>query len=287
MKIVRDKNEILRLTLEARHNGKKTGLVPTMGYLHQGHISLVNAARKTSDFVVLYVFLNPAQFNNPEDFKKYPVDLERDKKIAEENGVDVLYIPDYNEVYPDGIPDIQIKIPFLMRNLCAVSRPGHMEGVLLVLSRMFHHIRPDYAFFGMKDYQQYRLVDYYCRSLDYPLEVVPVPTVREPDGLPLSSRNARLTGAEREAAALMSRALREAAQCIADGQRDAVRLKNNIKELIESNALNRTDYVEILGEENFSEIAALSGKIIMAVAVFSGNVRVLDNVIINIEEYNK
>ncbi|MCC6276074.1 MAG: pantoate--beta-alanine ligase [Leptospiraceae bacterium] len=282
MEVVRTKSELQKIIKGLKSREVKIGYVPTMGYLHEGHLSIVRESKKQSDFTVMSIFVNPVQFNDPKDYENYPKNYDGDLKKCEAEKVDLVYLPTVGEFYPAGIPKIDMKIPHLMKNLCGRTRPGHFEGVMLVLSRFFHSIEPDIAFFGKKDYQQYTIVKEMARSLDFPVEIAGVDTVRESDGLAMSSRNARLNQAEREAASLIPRALRIAEQQILKGEKNSSAIIEIIRDVINSSPLLKEDYIEIVDPDDLSGLTEIQKDALVAVAVFSGNVRLIDNKLIRL-----
>ncbi|MGJ4753666.1 pantoate--beta-alanine ligase [Leptospira kmetyi] len=262
--------------------GKKVGFVPTMGYLHEGHATLFDESVSKADKTVVSIFVNPAQFNDPEDYAKYPVNTEGDLKLCESKKVDLVFLPDKEAMYPGGIPNVILQIPHLMKNLCAVSRPGHFEGVLLVISRLFHFVEPDLAFFGKKDYQQYLLIREFCKTLAFPVEVIGCETIRSGKGLALSSRNARLSEEEREESLLVSRALRLGETQILSGMKDPVLVRDIMKDVLDSSSKIRLDYLEVLNADTLEPLENLEGNILLAVAVFIGPVRLIDNITLSV-----
>lgn len=262
--------------------GKKVGFVPTMGYLHEGHATLFDESVSKADKTVVSIFVNPAQFNDPEDYAKYPVNTEGDLKLCESKKVDLVFLPDKEAMYPGGIPNVILQIPHLMKNLCAVSRPGHFEGVLLVISRLFHFVEPDLAFFGKKDYQQYLLIREFCKTLAFPVEVIGCETIRSGKGLALSSRNARLSEEEREESLLVSRALRLGETQILSGMKDPVLVRDIMKDVLDSSSKIRLDYLEVLNADTLEPLENLVGNILLAVAVFIGPVRLIDNITLSV-----
>ncbi|PJZ31480.1 pantoate--beta-alanine ligase [Leptospira kmetyi] len=262
--------------------GKKVGFVPTMGFLHEGHATLFDESVSKADKTVVSIFVNPAQFNDPEDYAKYPVNTEGDLKLCESKKVDLVFLPDKEAMYPGGIPNVILQIPHLMKNLCAVSRPGHFEGVLLVISRLFHFVEPDLAFFGKKDYQQYLLIREFCKTLAFPVEVIGCETIRSGKGLALSSRNARLSEEEREESLLVSRALRLGETQILSGMKDPVLVRDIMKDVLDSSSKIRLDYLEVLNADTLEPLENLEGNILLAVAVFIGPVRLIDNITLSV-----
>jgi len=267
------------LVAKAKQQGKRIGLVPTMGYLHQGHLSLVEAARKRCDLVVMSIFVNPLQFGPNEDFERYPRDMERDRKMAAEAGVDVLFTPSVEEMYPKP-PLTNISISGVTAPLCGKSRPGHFDGVAVVVMKLFQIVQPDFAFFGQKDAQQVAVVTQMVADLNVPVEIVPCPIVREPDGLAMSSRNVYLSPEEREQALVLSRGLRMAEQWIRERVAPE-KICARLREMIEQMPLASIDYVEILHYPELTPVAALEpGRtIIVALAVRFGKTRLIDNLI--------
>ncbi|MBE7410848.1 MAG: pantoate--beta-alanine ligase [Leptospiraceae bacterium] len=282
MEIARTERELKQSILKEKSLGKKIGYVPTMGFLHEGHLSIVRNSKKKTDCTVVSIFVNPAQFNDPNDFTNYPKNEIEDLKKCEIEKVDLVYLPSTEELYPDGIPEIEIRIPNLMKNLCAKSRPGHFEGVMLVLSRLFHSIEPNIAFFGKKDYQQYILVKEFVRMLNFPIDIIGVDTLRESDGLAMSSRNARLNSTEREAASVIYRALKIAESEIGKGEKDSSVLVEIIRDVISSSPLLKEDYIEIVDPTNLSIIKKIEKSALIAIAVFFGKVRLIDNWLIQL-----
>ena len=235
----------LRIFLAAhRAASKRIGLVPTMGYLHAGHLSLVHAARRECDVVVISIFVNPKQFGPQEDFATYPRDMEGDLRQAREAGVDAVFAPSVEEMYPPGFLT-EVIVHNLTAPLCGASRPGHFNGVTTVVAKLFNIVGPDRAYFGQKDYQQVTVLRKMVTDLCMPLEVITCPTVREPDGLAMSSRNAYLNPAERQAALVLSRALRLAEERLAQGERHGARLTAMLRDYIAKEPLARIDYVEV------------------------------------------
>lgn len=279
MLIIKDKKELNKKIREYKKAGKTIGFAPTMGFLHAGHIELFKKSKANTDITVTSIFVNPAQFNDPKDFEKYPRNEEKDLEQCKSASVDIVYLPEVNDIYPQGIvPDITIKIPHLMKSLCATTRPGHFEGVLLVIANLFHIVEPDISFFGMKDYQQYLIIKEFARVTGFSTDVIGVETIREKDGLAMSSRNARLTAEERESATLIPRAFQLCKEYIYGKGRDPKKVKSIFSEVVLSSPKIRIDYVEVLSANDLSEIENLSGEILIAIAIFCGEVRLIDNI---------
>jgi pantoate--beta-alanine ligase len=277
MKIVDSVAGMRALSREWRRAGKTVGFVPTMGYLHEGHLSLVRESKRRAGVTVVSIFVNPTQFGPNEDFKRYPRDLARDSAFLEGAGVDVLFAPDAAGIYPPGYRTY-VEVEGLQDKLCGRSRPGHFRGVATVVLKLFDIVGPDLAFFGAKDAQQVLIIKRMARDLDLDVEVVTCPLVREPDGLALSSRNAYLGPEERRAALSLSTGLRWAEKAFAAGERDAARLVAGVRAVIEAEPLARIDYVEAVDAETLEPVAEVRGEVLVALAVFVGPTRLIDNV---------
>lgn len=265
-----------------RRQGQVVALVPTMGYLHQGHLALVRAARAASDYVVVSLFVNPLQFGPREDFSRYPRDLERDAALLRDSGAcDLLFAPPVEEMYPHP-PHTFVEPTYLTDHLCGASRPGHFRGVATVVTKLFHIVEPDLAFFGEKDAQQLAVIRQMVADLNMNVAVRGVATVREADGLAMSSRNAYLNPAERQAALVLSRALDRARALVAAGQRDAAAVAGAMAELIAAEPLARADYVSIVDAATLQPVARLAGRVLVALAVWIGGTRLIDNVTLEV-----
>jgi pantoate--beta-alanine ligase len=274
--------KIIQTVAEMRKELKKQtgtiGFVPTMGFLHQGHLSLVERARKENDVVVLSIFVNPLQFGPNEDYDRYPRDLDRDAGLAEKAGVDFIFHPDVKEMYPEA-PLTQVDVKQITERLCGKSRPGHFAGVATVVSKLFHIIQPDRAYFGLKDAQQVAVIEQMVRDLHFPVTIVPCPIVREEDGLAMSSRNVYLSPEEREQALVISQSLQQAKERIEKGKlveaRDVIRF---ITEQIETRPLARIEYVEAVSYPKLEPVERLDRTtVLVAVAVHFGKTRLIDN----------
>lgn len=269
-------SEIRAALTTARAGGASVGLVPTMGALHEGHLSLVRAARAQNDVVVVSIFVNPTQFGPEEDFERYPRDLDGDGALCAAAGADLIFCPPAEEMYPEPF-STWVDVEDLTDGLCGRSRPGHFRGVCTVVSKLFNICGPDRAYFGEKDVQQLAVVTRMARNLDFPVEIIACPTVREADGLALSSRNARLSPDERAQAPVLYRALTAAGERVRAGERDAATLDRSIREVLKEAPLAVVDYVEIVGADNLRPVARLSGEVVMALAVRFGETRLIDN----------
>jgi len=278
---VRTVADMKRLARAWRADKKRIGFVPTMGYLHKGHLSLVRESKKRTDVTVVSIFVNPAQFGPNEDFKKYPRDLAQDSAYLEGAGVDALFYPGTAEIYPPGYRTY-VEVEGLGDRLCGKSRPGHFRGVATVVLKLFDIVGPDQAFFGAKDAQQVLIIKRMAGDLDLDVEVVTCPLVREPDGLALSSRNAYLGPEERKAALALSASLRWAEKAAGAGERDPARLVAGIRSVLEAEPLARVDYVEAVDPETLEPVAELRGGVLVALAVFIGPTRLIDNIRLNV-----
>jgi len=259
-----------------RGAGRRIGLVPTMGALHAGHLALVAAARRRAQRVVVSIFVNPIQFDRRDDFEQYPRTLDDDLRVCAEAGVAAVYAPSAAAMYPEGF-QTAVEVARLTEPLCGVARPGHFRGVTTVVTKLFHAVRPDVAVFGEKDYQQLAVVRRLAADLDFGIEIVGVPTVREPDGLALSSRNRRLAPDDREAARCVPRALDAAAELVLAGERRAGPVVARATAVIAGERRARVEYAELRDPETLGEVAEVAGAALLAVAVWVGGVRLIDN----------
>jgi pantoate--beta-alanine ligase len=271
------REQVRRAVDDARRHADRIGLVPTMGYLHEGHLSLLDVARHTTTFVVVSVFVNPIQFGPGEDFERYPRDLERDAALASSRGADVLFAPATREIYPDGAPRAVVDAPGLDDRLCGAFRPGHFRGVLTIVAKLFHLVRPDVAVFGQKDYQQMVLVRRMVRDLDFPVAIQAAPIVREPDGLAMSSRNAYLDAEERAQARLLHLALNDARLAHDAGVTDARDLIARVRARLAEGPLVREQYIELVDGETLEPVPRAAPGTVLALAAFVGRTRLIDN----------
>jgi pantoate--beta-alanine ligase len=263
----------------ARANGARVGFVPTMGFFHAGHRSLMRAALDDGDFVVVSLFVNPTQFGPDEDLSAYPRDPDGDRAVAESEGVDVLFVPSVDEMFPAGART-SVHVAGLTERLCGARRPGHLDGVTTVVAKLFSTIGPCRAYFGRKDAQQLAVIRQMTADLDLPVEVVGCPLVREADGLALSSRNVYLDDDERRAAQVLSRALFAAADAVVDGQRDAAEVRRLVVDTIAREPRVRLDYVEIVDVATLEPLEQVRADTLVALAAFVGKARLIDNVTI-------
>jgi pantoate--beta-alanine ligase len=272
-------SDLRRWVRDAREARRRVALVPTMGYLHEGHLRLVDEARRRADAIVMSVFVNPLQFGPLEDLARYPRDLPRDRALAEARGVDALFVPDEATMYPPGSEIRVIPGPTADRWEGA-ARPGHFAGVLTVVAKLFHLVEPDVATFGRKDIQQAVLVRQMVRDLDWPLEIVVVPTVREPDGLALSSRNAYLSAEERRQALALSGALRAAHEAFAGGERRASELALAMRRRLDAEPAVAVEYVAIAEPRTLGPVETVDAETVVALAARLGRTRLIDNIIL-------
>jgi pantoate--beta-alanine ligase len=272
-----------QIARQARSEGRSVGLVPTMGALHEGHMSLVRAAQVECQPVVVSIFVNPAQFAPNEDFQKYPRSLEQDRRRLEEAGVEYLFMPEAGEMYPPGFRT-WVNVEGLADRLEGRVRPGHFRGVVTVVLKLLEIVQPQKAFFGRKDAQQARLVRQMARDLHLDSEIVVRPIVREPDGLAMSSRNAYLSAEERSAATVLHRALDGARRAIERGERDALRLVAALREVLAAEPLAQLDYAEIVDAETLEPLTRLRGSCLALVAARIGKARLIDNLLIEERE---
>lgn len=279
MKIVKTIEEVREQVKAWRKEGLSVGLVPTMGYLHEGHQSLIARSVAENDRTVVSDFVNPIQFGPTEDLATYPRDLERDAALCEATGANLIFNPEAEEMYA---PDFctYVDMDHLTKGLCGASRPIHFRGVCTVVSKLFHIVQPDRAYFGQKDAQQLAVIRRMVRDLNMPLEIVGCPIIREEDGLAKSSRNTYLSPEERQAALCLSRALNKGKAAIEAGETDAAKVKAIITAEIKAEPLSRIDYVEIVDWNNLEPVASTEGSILTAIAVYIGKTRLIDNFII-------
>ena len=261
---------------QAHAESRIVGLVPTMGALHRGHLSLIERGRRECSPVIASIFVNPKQFGPNEDFSKYPRTFDRDSKILEQAGVDSVFAPEPSEIYPNGF-STYVQVEGLSERLEGRSRPGHFRGVTTVVMKLLQIIQPNFAYFGRKDAQQARIITQMARDLNLDSEIVVSPIVREPDGLALSSRNAYLSAEERKAAPVLYRALDAAKSELAAGVRDALQLQTSLRRKLDSEPLARVDYAEVVDAETFEPVMRVSKPCYVLLAVFIGKTRLIDN----------
>jgi pantoate--beta-alanine ligase len=267
---------------KARSEGKVIGFVPTMGAIHDGHLSLAREARKMSDVVVVSLFVNPTQFGPTEDFEKYPRDPTRDVELLSNENIDILFMPKVEEIYPQNYQTF-VRVKGLSETMEGITRTGHFEGVTTIVLKLFHIVEPHFAFFGQKDAQQLAIIRRMVKDLNMDVEIVRVPIVRESDGLAMSSRNAYLSPEERKAATVLYRALDHALARIEEGERKTKAILKEMREIISTEPLAKLDYLAAVDLVDLKELKTLKGKCLIAVAAYFGNTRLIDNIIVEVE----
>jgi pantoate--beta-alanine ligase len=280
MKVITSPTEIQSYCRSARADGRTIGLVPTMGFLHEGHLSLMRRARTENDLLVISIFVNPTQFGPSEDYKAYPRDLKHDSEMAAEVGVDVIFAPAARDMYPDGYATF-VNVERITEKMCGASRPGHFRGVTTVVAKLFNLVRPHKACFGQKDAQQAIVIKRMAADLNFDVEIVVMPTVREEDGIAMSSRNRYLSPEERQAALVLIRSLRMAESLVRSGQRDAAEISREMRGMIETEPLAKIDYISIVNADTLDDLDTVDGKTLIALAVFIGKTRLIDNVVLD------
>jgi len=283
MKVATTIAEVRSAVSAWRQEGLSVGLVPTMGYLHEGHASLVDAAVAACDRVVVSDFVNPTQFAPGEDLESYPRDFDHDCALLEEHGCDLVFYPSVDEMYPDGGGKTDTYVEILNdmpKRLCGKTRPTHFRGVCTVVSKLFNIVLPDKAFFGQKDAQQLAVIRKMARDLSYGIEIVGCPTIREADGLAKSSRNTYLNAEERSAALVLSQAVRLGQSIVAGGERDTRKVVHAMSQLIEQEPLARIDYVDAVDAITMDPVNAIDGDVLFAMAVYIGSTRLIDNFLV-------
>ncbi|AKP47553.1 MULTISPECIES: pantoate--beta-alanine ligase [Bacillus] len=281
MKVFTKIKDIQEFLSEQKRNGKTIGFVPTMGYLHEGHLSLVKKATAENDLTVMSIFVNPIQFGPNEDFERYPRDFDRDRKLAEDNGVDVLFHPSVEEMYPEE-SIVQMNVKKRKDVLCGRTRKGHFDGVVTVLTKLFHITMPDRAYFGLKDAQQFAIVQGFVADLNFPIDIIGVETVREEDGLAKSSRNTYLSAQERKEAPEIYQALLKGKKAVENGVDDPAEIVRLVSDHIRQNTGGEIDYVEVLSFPELDPLERIKGKVIIATAVQFASARLIDNVILDL-----
>lgn len=282
MQVFNDVNEMQKWCLKQKLLGKKIGLVPTMGYLHDGHLALVKEAVKSCDVVVVSIFVNPMQFGQGEDFEEYPRDLTRDLSLLQEENIQAVFAPLARDMYPAGFSSSVEVTGKVTSTLCGRSRPGHFKGVTTVVSKLFNICQPDLAFFGQKDVQQAIVIEKMVRELNFPIEIVRVPIVRESDGLAMSSRNVYLDPEQRQQALVLSKALNLAKELIEKGERDTAKLKEQMENLINSEKDAVIDYIELVDDVDLSDLTVIQDRVLIALAVKFGSIRLIDNLLVEV-----
>ncbi len=285
MKVITTIKDMHQEMKKEKQLGHSIGFVPTMGYLHEGHATLLGAARTENEVVVLSIFVNPTQFGPNEDFDTYPRDFERDERVAKEANVDYLFYPSVEEMYKSS-RSVAITVTDRVDVLCGQKRPGHFDGVTTVLTKLFHIVTPDRAYFGKKDAQQVAVVDGLIEDFNFPVELRAVDTVREADGLAKSSRNVYLTDKEREEAPVLFKSLQTALQLLESGEKHVEILKGTIRKEIEQHTSGKVDYIDVYTYPELKTLKQAAGKIIIALAVQFSKARLIDNVIVDVQGDN-
>jgi len=281
MKIITTISQMQDHSDRLRDQGDRIGFVPTMGYLHEGHASLIRKARDDNHALVASIFVNPTQFGPGEDYNSYPRDLERDTSLCRELGCDVLFTPSAEEMYPrDNVTTVSVA--GLTETLCGASRPGHFDGVTTVVAKLFNIVRPHMAYFGLKDYQQYLVISRMAKDLDMNIGIVGCPTVRENDGLAMSSRNAYLYDDERASALTLFRSLEAAREMVKQGITDPRVIETEVSAVIGSEPATRIDYVSIVDAQNLASLSIIEDRALLALAVYVGEARLIDNTVLEI-----
>jgi len=276
MKTLQTIKDIKKQVKKWKRRGLTVGLVPTMGFLHEGHESLIKKAAKANDKVIVSIFVNPTQFGPKEDFSSYPRDLEKDKKLCEEAGADLIFNPDASELYFDDSKTC-VNVLGLSEGLCGEKRPVHFGGVCLVVSKLFNITTPDKAYFGEKDAQQLAIIKRMVRDLNFDIEIIGCPIIRESDGLAKSSRNTYLSFEERKAALVLNKSLKLAKKAISSGERRSQEIFEIITNRIETETLAKVDYIEIVDTQTLTPIDTLVSSSLIALAVYIGKTRLIDN----------
>lgn len=280
MKLIQSIQQMQQTIMEEKRKGRTVGFVPTMGYLHEGHLSLAERAASENDIVVMSIFVNPLQFGPNEDFDQYPRNIDKDKHYAKEAGVDYIFHPSSDEMYPHE-PAVSILVKKRTQVLCGRSRPGHFDGVATVLSKLFHIVMPDRVYFGMKDAQQAAVVDGLIRDMNFPISLQTCPTVRDPDGLAKSSRNVNLSEEERKEAPGLYESLQAVKEAYHKGERQAEALENSLNHNLNDRLnLGEIEYAEVLTYPELERTDRCNGKVIVALAVQYSKARLIDNIVL-------
>ena len=281
MRIIKQVQQMQKLAEQTRTEGLKIGLVPTMGFLHQGHLSLIRLAREEADFVVVSIFVNPTQFGPGEDYQAYPRDLQRDCQLIGQSGGDVVFVPSPEEMYPKGYCTF-VEVEGITRKLCGVSRPTHFRGVTTVVTKLFCVVKPHFAVLGQKDAQQAIVIKRLVKDLNFEIKIIVAPTVREPDGLAMSSRNRYLSEQEREDATVLYKALQRAQNMVESGERRANRIIATMEKMISEKPTAQIDYIAAVDTQQLEPLEQLSDEVLIALAVRFGRARLIDNIILSV-----
>lgn len=280
LKIIKTIAEMRDIIGHLKRDGKSIALVPTMGYFHEGHLSLIREARKKCDVLVVSIFVNRTQFGAGEDYEHYPRDMERDANLAKMEKVDFIFAPDAEEMYPSGYASF-VEVEGLGKIMCGKTRPIHFRGVTTIVMKLFNLIQPDMAYFGQKDAQQAVIIRKMASDLNMNVEIRVLPIVREEDGLAMSSRNEYLNDEERKSATIIYKALLKAKEEIAKGKKNADEIREIVTKMLESERLARLDYITIVDPKNLREVTSIDKPVLIAIAVWFGKTRLIDNIIVN------
>jgi pantoate--beta-alanine ligase len=265
---------------QAREKNKSVGFVPTMGYLHQGHLSLIRKARNENDFLIVSIYVNPTQFGQGEDFNEYPRSKAKDIELCRREKADVVFAPEDKDMYPESFQTFISNEGNLSKNLCGLMRPGHFKGVCTVVDKLFNIVEPHTAYFGQKDFQQARIIEQMVKDLNKSIKIKILPIVRADDGLALSSRNEYLTSEERKKATVLYQSLKEAEKMIRSGIKDAELIKRKIRDLMKGRKVKKIDYIEIVDALALEKADRIKGEVLVALAVWIGKTRLIDNILI-------
>jgi len=281
MKVIETVHEMQKIADRIKARGKTIGFVPTMGYLHEGHLSLIKEARKENSFIIVSIFVNPSQFAPNEDLAKYPRDFKRDMELCRKERVDYIFYPSEDEMYPTKELAF-VEVERITESLCGRTRPTHFKGVASVVAKLFNIVKPTRAYFGQKDYQQSLVIKKMVKDLNFDLDIKVCSIVREADGLAMSSRNRYLSSAERKEAVVLNKSLERAKWMIMQGERRSSAIKHGIKELINDTSA-RVDYIEVRNADNLLELDVVHGRVVIAIAVYFGETRLIDNKLFDVE----
>jgi pantoate--beta-alanine ligase len=280
MKIIKTIKELRKIIKDRKASGESVGFVPTMGYLHSGHVALMEKARIDNDFVVVSIYVNPTQFGSGEDIADYPRDIDRDIDICRNNQIDIVFVPSSDEMYQPGY-QTSVNINILSNRLCGMFRESHFEGVATVVTKFFNIVDPGKAYFGTKDYQQLKIIERLVKDLDFNIDIIGVETVRDNDGLATSSRNIYLDTDEREEACFIYKSLCKAERLLKDGLKNSDQIKKAMHEVLDKKDLIKIQYIEIVDPDNLETVENIDGSALVAIAAFVGKARLIDNLLIS------
>lgn len=277
MKVVRSPKSMHKICMDLKKEGKTIGFVPTMGYLHEGHLSLMKVAKRRSDVLVVSLFVNPTQFGPKKDFKRYPRNLQRDNRLLREMGCDFLFCPEIKDMYPERY-DTYVDVEKMTKVLEGAFRPGHFKGVTTIVAKLFNIVQPEIAIFGQKDFQQAQVLKRMVKDLNFQVKILVAPTIREKSGLALSSRNSYLSKEEKKQAPVLYQSLRMAKKMIKTGERDSKKIKDKMRKFILKKPKARIDYISMNNSETLEPLKKLKGNVLISLAVRIGKTRLIDNV---------